>query len=138
MPPHTYIFLPIGISFYTFMAISYLVEVYQGKDKCASLLTFGTYLTLFPHLVAGPIVRYSELEAEMENRKITLEMFFEGIWRFSLGMGKKIILANSLGGVGGQNIRSAGKRTHDCLGLGGSGLICCRLIPIFPDIRIWP
>jgi alginate O-acetyltransferase complex protein AlgI len=99
MPPHTYIFLPIGISFYSFMAISYLIEVYQGKDRCASLLTFGTYLTLFPHLLAGPIVRYSELEAEMENRKVTLQMFFEGIWRFSLGMGKKIILANNLGSV---------------------------------------
>jgi len=99
MPPHTYIFLPIGISFYSFMAISYLVEVYQGKDRCASLLTFGTYLTLFPHLLAGPIVRYSELEAEMENREVTLRMFFEGIWRFSLGMGKKIILANNLGSV---------------------------------------
>ena len=99
MLPHTSIFLPIGISFYSFMAISYLVEVYQGKDRCASLLTFGTYLTLFPHLLAGPIVRYSELEAEMENREVTLRMFFEGIWRFSLGMGKKIILANNLGSV---------------------------------------
>jgi alginate O-acetyltransferase complex protein AlgI len=99
LSPHAFIFLPIGISFYTFMAMSYLVEVYQGKDKCASLLTFGTYLTLFPHLVAGPIVRYSELEAEMEDRTVTLEMFFEGIWRFALGMGKKIILANNLGTV---------------------------------------
>ena len=99
LPQHTYIFLPIGISFYTFMAISYLVEVYQGKDKCAGLLTFSTYLTLFPHLVAGPIVRYSELKTEMNDRKVTLDMFFEGIWRFSIGMGKKIILANNLGSL---------------------------------------
>jgi alginate O-acetyltransferase complex protein AlgI len=99
MPAHSHIFLPIGISFYTFMAISYLVEVYQRKDRCANLLTFSAYLTLFPHLVAGPIVRYSELEAEMGSRKITLRMFFEGIWRFSLGMGKKVILANNLGSV---------------------------------------
>lgn len=99
LQPHDFIFLPVGISFYTFMAISYLVEVHQKKEKSASLLHFGTYLTLFPHLVAGPIVRYSELEAEIHNRRVNLPMFFEGVWRFSLGMGKKIILANNLGGV---------------------------------------
>jgi alginate O-acetyltransferase complex protein AlgI len=99
MTPHAAIFLPIGISFYTFMAISYLVEVYQGRVRYASLLNFGAYLTLFPHLVAGPIVRYSELEAELDHRQVTMEMFFEGVWRFSLGMGKKVILANNLGVV---------------------------------------
>jgi alginate O-acetyltransferase complex protein AlgI len=99
LPAHTFIFLPVGISFYTFMAISYIVEVYQNKEKYANLLHFGTYLTLFPHLVAGPIVRFSELEKELHARDVTLQMFFDGIWRFSLGLGKKVILANSLGSV---------------------------------------
>jgi alginate O-acetyltransferase complex protein AlgI len=99
LQPHEFIFLPVGISFYTFMAISYLVEVHQNKEKYAGLLHFGTYLTLFPHLVAGPIVRYSELESELHSRRATLQMFFDGIWRFSMGLGKKVILANSMGGV---------------------------------------
>lgn len=102
LPEVPAIFLPVGISFYTFMAISYLVEVHQHKERFAGLLHFGTYLTLFPHLVAGPIVRYSELEAELHQRRVSLEMFFTGIWRFSLGLGKKIILANPLGGVADQ------------------------------------
>jgi len=99
MKPHSFIFLPVGISFYTFMAVSYLVEVYQNKEKSAGLLHFSTYLTLFPHLVAGPIVRYSELESELRDRKVTVQLLFNGIWRFSMGMGKKVILANSLGSV---------------------------------------
>jgi alginate O-acetyltransferase complex protein AlgI len=99
LKPHAFIFLPVGISFYTFMAISYIVEVYQNKEKYSDVLHFGTYLTLFPHLVAGPIVRFSELESELHDRKVNLQMFFDGVWRFSLGLGKKVILANNLGSV---------------------------------------
>jgi alginate O-acetyltransferase complex protein AlgI len=99
LQPMPKIFLPIGISFYTFMAISYLVEVYRRTLKPVSLLQFGTFLTLFPHLVAGPIVRYSDIQAEISARKATLDLFFEGIWRFAVGLGKKVILANTFAEV---------------------------------------
>ncbi|MFT3842589.1 MAG: MBOAT family O-acyltransferase [Myxococcaceae bacterium] len=99
LEPLAPIYLPVGVSFYTFMAISYLVEVYQGQVKGAGLLRFGTYLTLFPHLVAGPIVRYSEIAGELRERKVTVPLAFEGVRRFSVGLAKKVILANSLGAV---------------------------------------
>lgn len=98
LPPQNSIFLPIGISFYTFMAITYLVDVYQHQ-RPASLLNFSTYLSLFPHLVAGPIVRYHQIATEMNKRFVDKDMFFNGVWRFSTGLGKKVIIANNLGVV---------------------------------------
>lgn len=93
-------FLPIGISFYTFMAISYLVDVYRKKHKAANLVNFATFLTFFPHIVAGPIVRYQEISHELSSRRhYSLDSFFEGITRFCFGLGKKVILANGLGVV---------------------------------------
>ena len=85
--------LPVGISFYTFMAISYLVEVWRRKVEPANLLTFGTYLSMFPHLIAGPIVRYSEIEQRLVQRTVSVDRAFEGLWRFSIGFGQKVILA---------------------------------------------
>jgi alginate O-acetyltransferase complex protein AlgI len=96
---HISIFLPAGISFYTFMSISYLIEVFRKQTKADNIIEYGTYLSLFPHLIAGPIVRYSELKEEIKKRKPSIDMFFEGIWRFSLGLGKKVLIANSLGEV---------------------------------------
>jgi len=93
------IFLPIGISFYTFMAISYLVEVYREEQYTDSLVEFGTYMTLFPHLVAGPIVRYSDISSEIYARQSSVEMIFNGLYRFSLGLAKKVVIANNLGVV---------------------------------------
>lgn len=93
------IFLPVGVSFFTFMAISFLVEVYQGNVRGAGWLRFSTYFALFPHLVAGPIVRYSEIDKELRGRTINQSMLFEGMLRFNMGLGKKVILANNLGGV---------------------------------------
>ncbi|MBF0551901.1 MAG: MBOAT family protein [Deltaproteobacteria bacterium] len=93
------LFLPLGISFYTFMAISYLVDSYKKRSEYSSLLNFGMYLSMFPHLVAGPIVRYSEIAEEIKSRRITTDALFEGVWRFSLGLGKKVILANNLGAI---------------------------------------
>ena len=90
-------FLPIGISFYTFMAISYLCDVYRKKIKPASLTHFATYLSLFPHLIAGPIVRYKDIQDEIEKREVNSKMFFNGFVRFSFGLGKKVIIANNLG-----------------------------------------
>lgn len=90
------IFLPIGISFYSFMAISYLVDVYR-RQKPAGFFDFTLYLSFFPHLVAGPIIRYHEISAKIKKRQTDTDHFFEGLWRFSLGLGKKVIIANSVG-----------------------------------------
>lgn len=87
--------LPIGISFYTFQAMSYTIDVY--RQACAvqkNPLILGTYVTLFPQLIAGPIVRYTDVEAELTKRKETLEKFKSGTLLFLVGMGKKVLLAN--------------------------------------------
>ncbi|MEN9846129.1 MAG: hypothetical protein RIS36_1276 [Pseudomonadota bacterium] len=103
LPAITQIALPVGISFYTFQCIAYLSEAYQREHKPArSWLDYGTYLAFFPHVVAGPIVRYSDIDREIRERAETLNLFFEGIWRFALGLGKKVIIANTLGAVADQ------------------------------------
>jgi alginate O-acetyltransferase complex protein AlgI len=103
LPAIAPIALPIGISFYTFQSIAYLCEVYKKEHKPArTWLDYGTYLAFFPHVVAGPIVRYSDIDQEIRERRETIQMFFEGIWRFALGMGKKVIIANTLGSVADQ------------------------------------
>lgn len=90
--------LPIGISFYTFKTLSYVIDVYLKKVKVEeNLISFGTYLSMFPHLVAGPIIRYSDVKAEISKRTITLDKFGYGTERFILGLGKKVILANNIG-----------------------------------------
>jgi alginate O-acetyltransferase complex protein AlgI len=96
-PPPT-IELPIGISFYTFQAISYLVDVYRRVTKPAqSLADFGAYHSLFPQLIAGPIVRYVEIENELYRRRLSVDAFADGLFRFCLGLGKKLILADPMG-----------------------------------------
>ncbi len=100
LPAIAPIALPVGISFYTFQCIAYLSESYKREHKPArSWLDFGTYLAFFPHVVAGPIVRYSDIDVEIRQRRESIQLFFEGIWRFSLGMGKKVVIANTLGSV---------------------------------------
>ena len=90
--------LPLGISFYTFQTISYTVDVYRGDVKPQkSFLAFMSYVTMFPQLVAGPIVRYADIEERLTERKITLEDFSYGVTRFSVGLGKKVLLANAAG-----------------------------------------
>ncbi len=89
--------LPIGISFYTFQGMSYVFDVYKGDTKAAkNPLTVALYIALFPQLVAGPIVRYTDIEREIVSRKVCLHDFYYGILRFMLGFGKKLILANSV------------------------------------------
>lgn len=90
--------LPIGISFYTFQLLSYEVDVYRGT-VCAqkNFINFATYVALFPQLIAGPIVRYSDIEGQLVNRTHTLEKISSGITRFVIGFSKKVLLANSLG-----------------------------------------
>ena len=92
--------LPIGISFFTFQAISYVADVYTGRIAPARrLLDFATYHSLFPQLIAGPIVRYIEVEKELYRRRGSLDQFADGLFRFCLGLGKKLILADTMGVV---------------------------------------
>ena len=90
--------LPIGISFYTFQCMSYVVDVYRGTAAPQkNIVTFGAYVALFPQLIAGPIVRYVDVARELESRTTTLDDAMAGIRRFLIGLGKKILLANQLG-----------------------------------------
>ena len=90
--------LPIGISFYTFQILSYVIDVYKGKVKVQkSFLKLATYVMLFPQLIAGPIVRYETIEDELDNRKCTVDGFAQGVRRFVIGLSKKVLIANMLG-----------------------------------------
>ena len=92
------IILPVGISFYIFQALSYVVDVYR-KDVRAqkNLFSFALYISMFPQLVAGPIVRYSSVDKEISARVCTFEDVYHGICRFIFGLGKKVIIADILG-----------------------------------------
>ncbi len=93
--------LPIGISFYTFQILSYSVDVYRGEVKAQkNPLHLATYVALFPQLIAGPIVRYTDVAKQLTDRKHTVEKTFLGIRRFIIGLAKKILIANSLGELG--------------------------------------
>lgn len=90
--------LPIGISFYTFQIISYVIDVYNGKVKVQkNIINLATYISLFPQLVAGPIVRYQTVEKELDDRVHSFNNFAYGIRRFSIGLAKKVLIANALG-----------------------------------------
>ena len=95
--PHVEVALPIGISFYTFQIISYLIDVYRCDVKAQrNLLNLATYVAMFPQLIAGPIVRYRDIEAELNQRIYSLKSSALGIQRFTIGLTKKIIIANGL------------------------------------------
>lgn len=88
--------LPIGISFFTFQAMSYVIDVYRGRGEVqTNILYVGLYISFFPQLIAGPIVRYETIAAEIQNRRETAEDFFDGFARFVVGLSKKVLLANS-------------------------------------------
>ena len=90
--------LPIGISFYTFQTLSYTVDVYRGEVKAQkNIIDLATYVSLFPQLIAGPIVRYSDIVPYLKGRKLSLENFAMGMRRFILGLSKKVLIANVLG-----------------------------------------
>lgn len=89
---------PIGISFYTFQLISYIVDVYRGNAAAQkNLVNLGAYVTMFPQLIAGPIVRYVDIEKQLRERTHSFEMALSGIQRFVIGLGKKILISNALG-----------------------------------------
>nr|WP_320010249.1 MBOAT family O-acyltransferase [uncultured Desulfobulbus sp.] len=89
--------LPLGISFYTFQSMSYTIDVYRGHVKATrSFVNFACFVTLFPQLVAGPIVRYRDIAYQLVHRKITSQLFASGVRRFVLGLGKKVLIANTV------------------------------------------
>ncbi|MDW0114289.1 MBOAT family O-acyltransferase [Sporosarcina saromensis] len=90
--------LPIGISFYTFQTMSYSIDVYRGKvQPQRNPLTLALYVSLFPQLIAGPIVRYETIEKELANRTFQLAQFADGVKLFIIGLGKKVLIANTIG-----------------------------------------
>ncbi len=92
--------LPIGISFYTFQALSYLIDVYRGNAQTQkNVINFALYISMFPQLIAGPIVRYTDIEKQLKNRKFTWDNFGRGVFLFIIGLAKKTILANGIGAL---------------------------------------
>ena len=90
--------LPIGISFYTFQTMSYTIDVYRGDAKVQNnIISFGAYVSLFPQLIAGPIVRYQTIADQIDERTHSFDKFGEGVKRFVCGLGKKVLLANNIG-----------------------------------------
>ncbi|MCQ2515146.1 MAG: MBOAT family protein [Ruminococcus sp.] len=98
--PSLKISLPIGISFYTFQTMSYVIDVYRDDAPVSkNFINFGTYVALFPQLIAGPIVRYKDVAYQLEHRKESLEQFTNGVKLFMVGLGKKVLIANSMGNL---------------------------------------
>ena len=93
--------LPIGISFFTFQAISYVVDVYRGEKALKNPIDMGLYISFFPQLIAGPIVRFHDISEYLDKkyRNIDVNKISDGLWRFSIGFCKKVLLANNLGGL---------------------------------------
>lgn len=90
--------LPIGVSFNTFQSLSYIIDVYRGTVKCEkSFYNYLTYTTLFPQIIAGPIVRYETVDEELVDKKISMNNFTKGMKRFIIGLGKKVLIANNVG-----------------------------------------
>lgn len=101
--------LPIGISFFTFQAMSYVIDVYRQKGEVqTNILYVGLYISFFPQLIAGPIVRYETIADEIKNRKETIDDFFNGFARFVVGLSKKVLLANSFAILADQTFDTAG------------------------------
>lgn len=92
--------LPIGISFYTFQTMSYPIDVYRGDtEEQKNFIRFGTFVALFPQLIAGPIVRYKDVASQLGTRRLSSEQFSSGVQRFAIGLGKKVLLANNIGAL---------------------------------------
>ena len=98
--PLEWLELPIGISFYTFQIMSYSIDLYRGETETQrSYIAFGTYVALFPQLIAGPIVRYRDVDRQLLSRTHTVDRFASGVRRFAVGFGKKILLGDALAAV---------------------------------------
>lgn len=97
--PFITVIMPIGISFYTFQAMSYLIDVYRGEKAQTDICKLALYITLFPQLVAGPIVKYHDVAAQLNCREVTSDKIVYGVRRFISGLAKKVLIANTLGVV---------------------------------------
>jgi alginate O-acetyltransferase complex protein AlgI len=96
----TDILLPIGISFFTFQALSYIIDLYAGRVQVQNNpVNFALYISMFPQLVAGPIVRYIHISDQIKKRILSIDMFFSGLSRFVIGLFKKLVIADQLGGI---------------------------------------
>ncbi len=115
--------LPVGISFYTFQTMSYTIDVYRGRaDVQKNIVSFGAYVAMFPQLIAGPIVRYVDVAAELDNRRETAADFAAGARRFVCGLSKKALLANAAGQVW-DSVQAAGLTTLSALSA-WIGILC--------------
>ena len=115
------IVLPIGISFYTFQAMSYVIDVYRGKDAVQkNIINVGLYIAFFPQLIAGPIVRYGSIAEQLQNRTHSFEKFSQGAWRFVIGLSKKLILANQIASVADLTFGSKPQEMSVVLAWGGA------------------
>ena len=121
--PQTSILLPVGISFFTFQALSYVIDVYRGTKAQKNPFYLGLYISLFPQLIAGPIVRYGTIANQIENRKITVDGFSEGVLTLIRGFNKKILLANVLAEVADYAFGTAGIT----VGMAWLGALCYML-----------
>lgn len=129
------IVLPIGISFFTFQAMSYVIDVYQeSTPPQRNILDFALYVSLFPQLIAGPIVQYSDIARQLEDRRELNGDFLYGIKRFCLGLGKKVLIANTL--EMWQTRCGLWRQEALVLGVLGSGFIG-RYQKKFPQIYDW-
>ena len=118
--------LPIGISFYTFQIMSYIIDLYNDKIKAQkSILNFALYVSLFPQLIAGPIVKYKDIAEQLSNREENWSKFSKGMNRFIVGLSKKLILANTLGAVY-TSVQEAGNENMSIL-TAWIGIICYTL-----------
>ena len=98
--PYLKLTLPLGISFYTFQTMSYTIDVYRGKVEAEkNLVNFGAFVALFPQLIAGPIVRYTDVNRELRERRVDLAQIQEGVELFILGLGRKVLIANNVGSL---------------------------------------
>lgn len=94
------IVLPIGISFYTFQNVSYIIDVYRGKAQCeTSIINYGAYISMFPQLIAGPIVTYQSVAIQLRNRRHSISKVEDGLKIFTIGLGFKVLIANQLSGL---------------------------------------
>ena len=126
--PATAIALPIGISFFTFQALSYVIDVYRGVSAQKNIGYLGLYISLFPQLIAGPIVRYTTVMNQITERKVSFDSFSNGLVRFFVGFNKKILLANTLSSVADAAFSMAGNSV--CMAWLGA---LCYTLQIFFD-----
>ena len=132
--------LPIGISFFTFQAMSYVIDVYRKKGEVqTNILHVGLYITFFPQLIAGPIVRYETIANQITNRKESLDDFFNGFARFVVGLSKKVLLSNSLAVLADQafNTVKDGNSISVMFGWLGAVAYTMQIFLILADIAIW-